>query len=343
MQVYVDDMMVKSIWEDDHLDDIKGTFNTLRSYNKKVNSNKCAFRVIAGKFLGFTVSQIGIEVNPDKVWAIMELTPPKNIKEVQSLNGKVATLNRFVLKATDKCLPFFHTLKNSFECQQAFKDIKAYLSSPSLLNPSKPGEELFLYLAIFPATVSAALVREEDGVQKPVYFISWTFQGAEERYPPMEKLAFALVIAAHKLKPYFQAHTVIALTDKPLRKAMSNLEAVGRMTLWAIELSEFDVQYRPWTAMKGQVVADFIAEFTNIEGQEVGECPQWSIHMDGSSNRQARGASVVLRSPDWDENECMVWLDFPTTNNEVEYKALIAGLDLVKVAGVASVVVYYDF
>ena len=138
----------------------------------KVNSNKCAFRVIAGKFLGFMVSQIGIEVNPDKVWAIMELTPPKNIKEVQSLNGKVATLNRFVLKATDKCLPFFHTLKNSFECQQAFKDIKAYLSSPSLLNPSKPGKELFLYLAIFPATVSAALVREEDRVQKPVYFIS---------------------------------------------------------------------------------------------------------------------------------------------------------------------------
>ena len=83
----------------------------------------------------------------------------------------------------------------------------------------------------------------------------------------MEKLAFALVIAACKLKPYFQTHTVIILTDKPLRRAMSNPEAAGQMALWAIELSEFNIQYRPPTTIKGQVVADFIAEFTNMEGQ----------------------------------------------------------------------------
>ena len=82
----------------------------------------------------------------------------------------------------------------------------------------------------------------------------------------MEKLAFALVTTAHKLKPYFQAHTVIVLTDKPLWKAMNGPEAIGWMALWAIELSEFDVQYHPRTAMKGQVVADFIIEFTNMEG-----------------------------------------------------------------------------
>ena len=73
------------------------------------------FRVTAGKFLGFMVSHRGIEVNLEKVWAIMELTPPKTIKEVQSLNGKIAALNRFVSKVTNKCLPFFRTLKNSFE------------------------------------------------------------------------------------------------------------------------------------------------------------------------------------------------------------------------------------
>ena len=81
----------------------------------KLNSNKCAFRVTAGKFLGFMVSQRDIDVNLDKIQAIMELTPPKNVKEVQSLNGKVAALNRFVSRATDKCLPFFCTLKKSFE------------------------------------------------------------------------------------------------------------------------------------------------------------------------------------------------------------------------------------
>ena len=101
----------------------------------------------------------------------------------------------------------------------------------------------------------------------------------------MEKLAFALVIAARKLKPYFQAHTMIILTDKPLQRAMSNLEATGRIALWAIELSEFNIQYRPPNAIKGQVVADFIAKFTNVEDQKAEEYPQWSIHIDRSSNR----------------------------------------------------------
>ena len=81
----------------------------------------------------------------------------------------------------------------------------------------------------------------------------------------MEKLAFALVIAARKLKPYFQAHTVNVLTDKPLQGAMNNPETAGRLALWAIELSEFDIRYSPRTTIKGQIVADFIAEFTHVE------------------------------------------------------------------------------
>ena len=176
VQVYVDDMLVKIRREEDHLRDLKETFDTLRSYNMKLNPGKCAFGVTAGKFLGFMVSQRGIEVNPDKIQAIMEMKPPRNVKEVQSLNGKVATLNRFVLRATDKCLPFFRTLKKSFEwtdeCQQAFEELKAYLSAPPLLSASQPGEKIFLYLAVSPATVSATLIREEEKVQKLVYYAS---------------------------------------------------------------------------------------------------------------------------------------------------------------------------
>ena len=123
--------------------------------------------------------------------------------------------------------------------------MKKYLSSPPLLRPSMPGEELYLYIAVSQVAVNAALVREEGGSQRPVYFISKAFRGAEERYPRMEKLAFALVTAARKLKPYFQAHTIIVLTDQPLKRAMRSLEAAGRMALWAIELSEFDMQYCP--------------------------------------------------------------------------------------------------
>ena len=140
VQVYVDDMLVKSRRKEDHLEDLKETFKTLHSYNMKLNLGKCAFGVTAGKFLGFMVSQRGIEAKPDKIRAIMEMAPPRNVKEVQSLNGKIATLNRFVSRATDKCFPFFRMLKRSFEwtteCQQAIEELKAYLSSPPLLSPS---------------------------------------------------------------------------------------------------------------------------------------------------------------------------------------------------------------
>ena len=115
VQVYVNGMLVKSRREDDHLNDLKETFNTLHSYNMKLNLSKCAFGMTAGKFLGFMVSQRSIEVNLDKIWAIMEMAPPRNMKEVLSLNGKVAALNRFVSREMDKCLPFFRMLKKSFE------------------------------------------------------------------------------------------------------------------------------------------------------------------------------------------------------------------------------------
>ena len=124
---------------------------------------------------------------------------------------------------------------------------------------------------------------------------------------------------------------------------MSNPEAARRMALWAIELSEFDIQYRPQTTIKGQVVADFIAEYTQLEGKEAEVLGQWSIHTDGSSNRHAGGASVVIQTPEGDKIECMIRLDFPMTNNEVEYEALVAGLNLAKAAGAQNMVVHCNF
>ena len=123
----------------------------------------------------------------------------------------------------------------------AFNNLKEYLSSPSLLSPSKLGEELYLYLAVSQAAVSTAFVRKEDGSQRLVYFTSRVLRGAEKRYLQMEKLAFALITTMRKLNPYFQAHTIVVLTDKPLKKAMSSPEVAGRMALWVVELSEFDI------------------------------------------------------------------------------------------------------
>ena len=134
----------------------------------KLNPSKCAFGVSSGKFLGFMVSQRGIKANPDKIQAILNIEPPKNIKEVQSLTRQVAVLNRFVSKATDKCLPFFKVLRKAFEWtneyQKVFQDLKNYLTTAPLLSPSVLGEELHLYLAVSPHVINSSLIKKEGKV-----------------------------------------------------------------------------------------------------------------------------------------------------------------------------------
>uniref|UniRef100_A0A2N9F6A6 RNase H type-1 domain-containing protein n=1 Tax=Fagus sylvatica TaxID=28930 RepID=A0A2N9F6A6_FAGSY len=297
VEVYVDDMLVKYKEEDGHLDDLKETFETLRKYQMKLNPSKCAFGVYSDKFLGFMVSQRGIEANPDKIKAILEMQPPKTTKEVQRLTGRLAALNRFMSRSTDKCLPFFKTLKKAFEwtdeCQQAFEELKRYLTKPPLLSPSKQGEELYLYLAVSPTAVSSALIREEERRQLLVYYTSRALRGAEERYPSMEKLAFALVTAARKLRPYFQAHTIVLLTNHPLRKAMNKPDAAGRLIQW-------------------------------------------------SSTRDSGGVGIVLKLPEGDTIKQAVRLQYPTTNNEAEYEALLARLKMAKILGATELDVLSD-
>ena len=167
VEVYVDDMLVKSLDKGKHLDDLQETFDTLRQYNMKLNPNKCTFGVSSGKFLGFMVSHGGIEVNPDKIQAILDMKPSRSIKEVQSLNGRVAAFNGFVSKATNKCLPFFKVLRKAFEwmdeCQKTFQDLKIYLTMAPSLSSSMLGEELYLYLAVTPHAVSSTLIRKKEG------------------------------------------------------------------------------------------------------------------------------------------------------------------------------------
>ena len=176
-------MLMKIQDEEIHQDYLQETFNTLRQYNIKLNPSKCAFGVSSGKFLRFMVSHRGIEANPDKIQAILDMKPPQNVKEVQSLTIRVTALNRFVSKATDKCLPFFRVLRKAFawtdDCQRAFEDLKAYLTTAPLLSPSVLGEELYLYLAVTPHAVSSTLIREEGRVQKLVYYTSRALRGAE--------------------------------------------------------------------------------------------------------------------------------------------------------------------
>ena len=162
----------------------------------------------------------------------------------------------------------------------------------------------------------------------------------------MEKLILALVTAARKLRPYFQAHTIEVPIEYPMKQVLHKPEVSGRLIKWAIELSEFDIRYKPKTAIKGQVLADFIMEFAPIElaetTQEEDDLPIWKLSVDGASNAQGSGAGLILTSPEGIDIEYALRFGFHASNNEAEYEAAIAGLNLAHSLEVDQLEVYSD-
>ena len=271
MEVYIDDMLVKSKKRTSHVEDLRETFTTMRKCNLRLNLEKCAFGVFGEKFLGFMVTQRGIEANPTKIKAVMEMESPKCIRDVQKLTGRLAALSRFPSKSGDKNLPFFKALRNAknFEwtdkCQKAFEGLKKYLVNPPLLTKPEPIEPLYLYLSSSKGAVSVVLIKEENKIQKPVYYLSKVLNDAEMRYPVIERLALALVSAARKLRPYFLSHPINVLTDQPLKNVLLKPDQSGRLVKWAVELSEYDIHFQPRTAIKAQALENFILEGVEIE------------------------------------------------------------------------------
>ena len=176
MEVYIDDMLVKSTTAELHIAHLAEAFQILKKYNMKLNPAKCAFGVSAEKFLGFIVNNRGIEANPDKIKAVLDMPPPSNIKEVQRLTGRIVALSRFVSKASDKCQPIFQVLKKAFQWdahyEEAFIALKTYLSSPPILISPSEGELFTLYLAFSDFSTSVVPIRDKDRVQQPVYYCS---------------------------------------------------------------------------------------------------------------------------------------------------------------------------
>ena len=258
MEVYTDDMLVKSIKAELHVDHLVESFQVLKDYKMKLNPTECAFGVSVGKFLGFIVNSSRIKANPNKIKVVLNMQPPSNTKEIQRLTGRITALSHFVSISSDKCQPFFQVLKKAFHWdvhyEEAFSTLKTYLSSPSILVSLSEGELLTLYLVVSDFSTSAALVRERDRVQQPVYYYSRALRGAEERYPKMEKLVLALVTTARRLRPYFQSHTIEITTKHPMKQILHKPKTLGRLVKWVIELSDFDIRYKPRTKIKGQVL-----------------------------------------------------------------------------------------
>ena len=163
----------------------------------------------------------------------------------------------------------------------------------------------------------------------------------------MEKLILALVTAARKLRPYFQAHTIEVPTEYPMKQVLHKPETSGRLMKWTIELIEFDIRYKPKTAIKGQILADFVMEFTSAEPTENAQTETnpsiWKLSVDGALNAQGSGAGLILTSPEGIDIEYALRFGFHASNNEAEYKAVIAGLNLANSLEVDQLEVCNDF
>ena len=295
MEVYIDDMLVKYKQRPDHAAYLQQAFDLLREYGMKLNPLKCAFGVSAGKFLDFIVTQRGIEANPAQLKAILQLLTPSSKKEIQRLTGRLAALGHFISCFKDRLKPFFTTLRGASqpewdeECDRAFIAIKKYLKEPPILAILEAGDTLYLYLAASNMAVSAALFKESENAKLGlVFFVSKSLTDAETRYTHLERAALDLRTATQKLRPYFQAHPVVVLTDLPLRGTIHKPDMSGRMARWAMELSEYSIQYKPRLAKKGQVLADFLAEIL-----QPSTCPDrkgwWTLCVDGPSGIQGPG------------------------------------------------------
>ncbi|XP_076945512.1 uncharacterized protein LOC143616608 [Bidens hawaiensis] len=208
---------------------------------------------------------------------------------------------------------------------------------------------------------------ERKEAQIPIYFVSRTLKGPEERYSSIEKLVRSLVYTARKLRRYFQAHEVQVLTDKPLQRILMKPEISERLAKWAIELGEYSIKSKPRTAFKGQVIANFLTEAPvseaeespsreghegnervpfpgHAEGQHLTDPsePVWNLHTDGASNEDGSGAGLILVSLKGAEFTYAIRLNFASTNNEAEYEALLAGLRVAQEKSVRRVRAHMD-
>ncbi|GKD84226.1 reverse transcriptase domain-containing protein [Tanacetum coccineum] len=230
----------------------------------KLNPKKCTFEAEEGALLGHVVNMKGIEACPDKSEAVIRLKSPRTLKEVQSLNGKLASLNRFMSKSAEKSLPFFKTLK---KC-----------------------------------------IKKSD--------FQWTTDAERSNQRGF----------ANGKRP----------------------ENAGRLAKWTFELGAFDINYRPHTSIRGQILADFIAERPDEDGPPTRvpvekEIPKpWTLFTDGSSCLEGSGAGLIFTNPEGIELTYVLRFKFDESNNEAEYEALVAGLRITEQIGVKNLAARVD-
>ncbi|KAL4271635.1 hypothetical protein GQ457_13G011690 [Hibiscus cannabinus] len=375
IEVYVDDMIAKSRTLDEHIVNFEKLFQRLRKFRLRLNPSKCNFGVTSGKLLGFVVSKRGIEIDPDKVKAIQELPPPQTQKEVRGFLRRLNYIARFISQLTEKCDPVFRLLRKNNpgtwdkECQEAFEKIKEQLSNPPILVPPVPEKPLILYLTVHQNSMGCVLGQHDQTGrnERAIYYLSKKLTDCETRYSPIEKLCCALVWATKRLRKYMLYHTTWLISKlDPLIFLMEAPALSGRLARWQMLLLDFDIQYVSQKAVKGSVVADFLASraaetyealnfdfpdedlmcITTEEDDDLSR--SWVLNFDGATNALGHGIGAILVSPDGDHYPFTARLEFFCTNNIVEYEACIMGLraaierriKILRVFGDSALVIY---
>ena len=211
-------MVVKSKVVSRHLGDLDDIFDVLRRHKLCLNASKCSFGVGSGKFLGYMVTHRGIKVNPDQIKAINDLKPSRNAKEFQKFTGMIAVLNQFISRSMDRCRPFYLLINKwkgfewSKDCTAAFQQLKEYLSRPLIMSSPAVDEVLYAYITMGPHAVSLVLIQEDNGLQRPIYYVSKLLHEVEIRYSSLEKAVLVVVHTSRKLPHYFQVRKVVVLT-----------------------------------------------------------------------------------------------------------------------------------
>ena len=207
VEVYVDDMIVKSQGRADHLEALERFFERIRKFRLRLNPKKCTFGVTSGKLLGHMVSERGIEVDPDKIKAILDMPAPKTEKEIRGFLGRLQYISRFIARLTDICEPIFCLLRKNQptvwndDCQFAFEKIKEYLLSPPVLVPPMSGRPLLLYLLVSDMALRCMLNQlNVSRKERTIYYLSKRMLEYEIRYVMTERLCISLVWATKDLK-----------------------------------------------------------------------------------------------------------------------------------------------
>ncbi|CAN0916907.1 Retrovirus-related Pol polyprotein from transposon 297 [Linum grandiflorum] len=369
IEVYVDDIIAKSKEGEDHVAILRKLFERLRKYQLRLNPEKCTFGVTSGKLLGFIVSQKGIEVDPDKVKAIVDMPPPQSQKEVRGFLGRLNYISRFISHLTPTCEPIFKLLKKNKpvewdeDCSQAFQKVKECLLNPPVLIPPTAGRPLILYLTVFENSVGAMLAQQDESGKREhaIYYASKKFTDCESRYTPLEKTCGALAWAAKRLRQYMLYHTTMLVSKMdPIKYVFEKPALSGRIARWQVLLAEYDIVYTSRKAVKGSVVADHLAEhavpdlapmmidfpdehiMSAEESQGDPPLKSWVMKFDGASNSLGQGVGVVFLSPEGKVYPITAKICFDCTNNIAEYEACAFGISAAIKMNIKRLKVYGD-